>query len=595
MEKVKKIVQLLKKVDYILDARQKRNVILVFIISFVGSLFELLGVSAVIPFIQAILDPQALLKYAIVAQCASFLNIETDMQLILALGVCIILIYVIKNAFLIFSMYVQTSFQVRTQEELSVKMLNSYMHRPYTYFANINSSVVLNSVDGDIARTFDIINCLFKLVAELLTVSAILILLFITDWKLASGVAVFSVIAFVGITKFFKQRMRTWGELQRKFNEELVKVTHHAIWGIKEIIVNDKQEFFCDEYERTYDKRIKTDITRTVAQECPSKIIEAFCVSGIIIMVCVRVMAEPNVVSFVPKLAAFAVGAFRILPSVSRMVSYINNATFLKPSLDAAYQNLKDVENYERELSHKCDEVTEECKIEDIRDFSYLLLKNVWWRYDNETMDVLRGIDLKIKNGQSIAFVGASGAGKTTLSDVILGLLCPQQGKVMIDEYDIFTIPSVWKKIIGYVPQSVFLTDDTIRKNIAFGISEQDIDDERVKQAAHLAQLDTVIDDLPGGINTFVGERGIRLSGGQRQRIAIARALYDQPEILVLDEATSALDNETEKAVMESINALHGKVTLIIVAHRLSTIKNCDEIYEVTGGKAIRKLDVAEE
>lgn len=303
-------------------------------------------------------------------------------------------------------------------------------------------------------------------------------------------------------------------------------------------------------------------------------------------IVCLRIATSSDFSSFVPIFGTFAVGAFRILPSISKVSSRLNTIIFFKQTLQNTYDNLKTVEQYKYNINPATSNDLIEnnvCFTKDLR------IKSVTWRYQNANQNILEDVSLVIHKGESVAFIGVSGAGKTTLADIIMGLLKPQTGCVEIDGIDIFTIPRQWARIIGYVPQSVFLTDDSIRRNIAFGLNTDDISDEKIWHALDQAQLKTFVEDLPRGLDTIVGERGIKLSGGQRQRIAIARALYENPDILVLDEATSALDNETESAVMESIETLQGSKTLIIVAHRLTTIKNCDRIYEIADGLVIEK------
>ncbi|MDE6847500.1 MAG: ATP-binding cassette domain-containing protein, partial [Lachnospiraceae bacterium] len=340
-------------------------------------------------------------------------------------------------------------------------------------------------------------------------------------------------------------------------------------------------------YNSAYIKAEKENTKFYFLNSCPGRIIEAVCVSGIIAVVCLQYGAGNVDGNFVSKMAIFVVGAFKILPLTGNLVGMANYLVYYWAGVDATYNNLMEAERVAQEtreyiLQHNANEEP----IEEITMQNSLCIKNISWHYPNSDKQVLAGLSLEIHKNEAVALIGSSGAGKTTLSDIILGLYKPQEGNVMIDGIDIFTIPVQWSKLIGYVPQSVFLMDDTIRANVTFGLYEEDIDDEKVWDALERAQLAAFIRELPEGINTRVGERGIKFSGGQRQRIAIARALYYNPEILVLDEATSALDNETEKAVMEAIESLQGEKTLIIIAHRLSTIKNCDKIYEIVDGKA---------
>ena len=325
-----------------------------------------------------------------------------------------------------------------------------------------------------------------------------------------------------------------------------------------------------------------------MASETPAYIIEAMCVTGIVGALCIRIGNMDNISTFVPQLAAFAMAAFRLLPSIGIISSYYNNCVFYLPTIEEVYGNIVEAKRFEDELMHDSDlqNIDNDITVAFERE---LALKDIVWKYPDGIENILDHISLTIKKGESVALVGPSGAGKSTLVDIILGLFKPQKGSVLIDGINILGNREVLSKIIGYVPQSVYFLDDTVRRNVAFGIYDKEIDDEAIWKALEQAQMKTMIENLPEGLDTMVGERGIRFSGGQTQRIAIARALYTNPDILVLDEATSALDSETENAVMEAIDALKGQKTLIIIAHRLTTIKNCNKIYEISNGKVIEK------
>ena len=314
----------------------------------------------------------------------------------------------------------------------------------------------------------------------------------------------------------------------------------------------------------------------------PKYIVEAVCMTGLVLAIIIKILfGEADMIHFIPQLTVFATAAFRLLPSVGRINGYLTQMLSYLPSIDLVYHDLKEVDQYQTEGNQED---------ESIYEFSNEIhIDHVTFRYPDGVEDIVHNVDFKIPKGKTVAFIGSSGAGKTTMVDIILGLLKPTKGFIYADEMDIHKNPDKWHKQIGYIPQMIYLADDTIRANIAFGVFEEEIDDEAVNRALRQAQLDGFINTLPEGINTYVGDRGVRLSGGQRQRIGIARALYHNPEILVLDEATSALDNETETAVMESIDSLQGMKTMIIIAHRLTTIRNADFIYEVSDGQVINR------
>ena len=414
----------------------------------------------------------------------------------------------------------------------------------------------------DVNGVFNIISNIFKLLAELLKCGAITSLLLIVDFSMAVGIVGLAGICLVAVTLGFKRIMSDMGHQQREAGRNCSKHTYQAINGIKEITVMRRRENFVKQYDKAADLRRETNLAYNFITACPNRIVEAVCIGGIMAVVCIRIANGADMAEFVPQLGTFAVAAFQILPSISNISAYVSGLVFYRPTLEEAYNNITEARDVE----------------------------NIVWHYHNsDKKNILNGLSLEIKKGQSVALIGASGAGKSTLADVILGLLPPQEGTVNVDGKSIYEIPNEWAKMIGYVPQSVFLIDDTIRNNVSFGLLPEEIDDKKVWGALEQAHLAEFVRSLPRGIDTIVGERGVRFSGGQRQRVAIARALYYNPEILVLDEATSALDTETENAVMESIDALQGKKTLIIVAHRLTTIRNCDRIFEIVEGKAVER------
>lgn len=344
-----------------------------------------------------------------------------------------------------------------------------------------------------------------------------------------------------------------------------------------------RQKNFLKKYYDASEQKAHIDVKYVVINSCPDKLIEVICVGGIMFALCIRLKIGVNVAEFITNLAAFAVAAFRMMPAIAKLIGYVNGLFFYRKALDATYDVI-----YETKVYKKEEVLNNVGYAETNRQFvSNICLKNIYWKYQSNPRYILEDLNLRIEKGSSVAFIGTSGSGKTTLADIILGLLRPEKGCVEVDGISIDKIPNEWSRMIGYVPQSVFLMDDTITRNILFGLPDEEENEERVWEALEQAQLAEFVRELPEGLNTIVGERGVKFSGGQRQRIAIARTLYYNPEIILLDEATAALDNDTEKAVMEAIENLKGKKTLIIIAHRLSTIKQCDVIYEVVGGKAV--------
>ena len=583
---IKTVINVIGELNYILNKTLKKKAIFVFLVIVFSAVFELLGVSAILPFVQAIMSPEILSSNKHIQDVLNILEVHTNTSIVVAMGILIIAIYLIKNAFMIFSSFVQADYSTKVQKTLAVKMLNSYMSRPYTYFLNINSAEILRGCQNDISASFDVIQRLLSLLAEVFTVLVIGIYIIYMDSIIAYAVIVLMTIVMFLMIFYFKPLIKRAGNKKIEVNTKKNKIITQAVSGIKDILVKRRNLQFIKEFESVTEEERKVQRLFTVLSECPDRIVEGVCVSGIMGVVCIRMMMAPNeMASFIPKLAAFAMAAFRILPSIGKITNRMNGIVFNRPGLHNVYLNFKAANEYQNEL--RC---VQKSSIGDDIDFQYnLCIRDVDWKYGESKPFVLHGTTLEIIKGQSVALIGSSGAGKTTLADVILGLLPPQSGSVLMDGMDVYSIPEAWSRIIGYVPQSVYLADDTIRNNVRFGYTDGQNDDDKIWKALAQAQLSDFVRSLPHQLDTIVGERGVRFSGGQRQRIAIARALYSEPEILVLDEATSALDNETETAVMEAIDSLQGKITMIIVAHRLTTIKNCDKIYEIIDGKAIER------
>lgn len=592
MNYIKSFKDILRKLNYILNREQKRWAFAMLILIAIGAVVETLGVSVIIPLIEVMMTPDIIRNGLPIASLAERAQSMSDMELMVWVGVGVIIVYILKNLYLTFLSYIRAWYTCKIQRELSVKMMKSYIGRGYSYFLNTNVSHLLRGVNGDVGGVQSVINSLFKIITEGMTAIFIVVYIMIQDFLVALIVAGIGAACVLVLTVFFKGKMSRYGELYRDYIGITNKNSLETFEGIKEIMVMRRERHFSDEYERNYDIMQNANIVHTVASEVPAYVIEASCIAGLVVALIVRMSTSVDVAAFIPKLAGFAIAAFRILPSLGRITSAANSMVYAIPSMNACYENVYEANNFQYNPMQLEADKTATTVMHPLFFDHEITLQDIHFHYDNSDIEVLDGINMSIRKGTSVALVGSSGAGKTTLADVILGLLYPQKGDILVDGQSIYKNRNGWSKLIGFVPQAVYLTDDTIRHNVAFGIDEDQIDDDKVWHALEQAQLDQFVRDLPDGLNNIVGDRGIRISGGQRQRIAIARALYEDPEILVLDEATSALDSETETAVMESINYLHGKKTLIIIAHRLSTIENCEYKYEVGGGQIQERTDL---
>lgn len=580
MNNIKYFFDVLKKLNVILDRKQKVKGIKILFWMFVSSVFELVGIAIMSPFLNALLQPNDLMANDYVGWIARKLGIQsyTGFLAIMVLG--IVVIYIIKNILLVYSRAMQMTYQCHVEEELSLTMLRSYLNKPYSYYVQNNSNDIRHGAIEDVTYIFYILQALCQLTAESITVIFILAYIVYKDWFMAVGIALAAGGTVLALAVGFKNVLKRSGEKFRVQDLERNKSILQVSQGIKDIFVMQRKDYFYEKYKMAYDEFRKAKITHAVIEGCPERIIEMVFIASICLIVFLRIGQGIDAMSFVPQLGMLAMAAYRLLPSINKFSNGINTIIFYNPSLNVAYENICAARAEFKKIA-----ATENSGAKTLSFEKSIDVEGIVWQYDNSERKILDQASLEVKQGDSIAIIGESGAGKTTLADILLGLYKPMVGSVYVDGQDIFSNLKQWAQIISYVPQTVYLLDDTIRENIVFGYDEAD--DNRIWDALEQAQLKDFVKNLPDGLNTVVGESGVRFSGGQRQRIAIARALYSQPDILVFDEATSALDNDTEAAVMEAIDSLKGRKTLIIIAHRLSTIKNCNSVYEVKNGSIV--------
>lgn len=578
---LKSTKEILGKLNFILSGQQKRQAVIVFFMMLVGAVFETMGVSIILPLVQAMIAPQKLLENAVVAKTAELLSLDTSVKLINFICICTVILYCVKNAYMCFLSYVKSRYTNKIGRELAARILRAYTQREYTFFLGYSSGECLRDIGEDVSGVSNILNSGFTLITDCITIGLIVLYIFVVNYQLALVSIVIALLCLILVLKIFRNLCREWGEKNRINGERMYKYSLELFRGIKEIKILGRQKYFVDHYEHTSIKQSRITSKYSLALASPAYIIEALFVSGLLLALCLGNSFSENMLTMLPQLASFAIAAFRVLPSLGKISSSINNVIYAIPAVNATYSHMEGIAA-DRTESLDRDEKNVEFENE-------ISISHISWQYPNTDRKVIDDLSMKIAKGSSVAFIGASGAGKTTLADIILGLLRPQSGSVTVDGRDIGELGRAWSHLLGYVPQAAYLIDDTIRSNIAFGIEKKEIDDARVWHALEQAQLAEFVRSLPQNINTEIGEAGVRFSGGQRQRLAIARALYNDPEILVLDEATSALDNDTEKALIEAIEKFQGDKTMIVVAHRLTTVKNCDIIYEIENGKAVER------
>ncbi len=570
---------MIKKINYVLDRRQKINLCILLVIIFIGAFVELLGVSAIMPLINVAMNPETIDEKWYFVLIRKYTGITDANQMILFLAVLLIVIYILKNVYVMVMYSLQYRFVFNNQQRLSVRMMKSYMQQDYLFHISKNVAEFQRNIINDINGFFTVALNALQFLAEFSVSVVLVIFLLVQDW--VSTVAVATLLfLFMGVfTIFFRKVLVKIGEESRQANVQVTKWLFQAFSGIKEIKVANRETFFIANYDRSYKDCARAQRQQSVLTYLPKPVMETVRICSLMLAMIIKItVLKSDIASFVTTLSVFAVAAFRMLPSFNKITGYISGMMFNKPAIDAVYKDLMEIEQL---MVQKTEEQIDTQKVSLT---TAIELKNVSFRYPESDRWILKEANLGIKKNTSVAFIGASGAGKTTAADLILGILQPEEGIITINGTEIKKCMASWHEAIGYIPQTIYLMDDSIRANVAFGIPDSEIDDAAIEKALREAQLDQFVHTLPDGVNTMIGDRGVKLSGGQRQRIGIARALYRNPSVLVLDEATSALDNDTEKEVMEAIDGLHGTRTLIVIAHRLSTIRKCDKIYEVGNG-----------
>ncbi|GFI45542.1 protein glycosylation K [Lachnospiraceae bacterium] len=586
MHNVKTFLRMFQQLNKILDFRQKRNAVVVAIVAIFSALLETLGVSIILPFILAMLQPQQLLDYPYLKKTFDIFGIKAEGELLLFTALAIVSVYILKNGTILLFNFIQLNFRNRLERDLSVLMMESYIYKPYSFFLNINSAQIMQGVSGDISGVASVVDAYCGLLNEGLTVVFIGVLLVAINPVIAIGLIMLSAIIALFMVLALRKRIGECGAKTREAFTKRYKSAYQTVNGIKEVHVMKRQKEFLNEFETAASVACENNTEYLWIAKLPSRIIEVFFISGLIFMILISYHSVADMSVLIAQFGAMAVASIRILPSISNIANSINSLVFNRLSLENAYMNIINIGMKRQSDYIQCNGQSGEVLNKGFN--IELSINNIFWKYQEDLPYVLSGLSLKVKPGEAIGLMGESGAGKSTLADIILGLFTPQKGNITVDGKNIFDSKTMWHKMIGYVPQSIFLLDDSVRNNILFGVCGEQ-DDDKVWAALNQAQLKEFVQGLPDGLDTILGERGIKISGGQRQRMAIARALYYNPEILILDEATSALDNETENAIIESIDALQGEKTLIIVAHRLSTIANCDRIYEIRNGGAVLK------
>ncbi len=590
--------KMLRKLSAILDKGQKLRIAGLMVLIFIGGLMEMASASLILPLVSAVLDEEKFSSNKYVVSAMSITGISDVRSFTFLLLGAIIAAYIIKNAFLIFQTYLLARFANRNRARCTTNLLWQYLHRPYEYYLYAETSDIIRTIYGDMDNIFNLLLQCMYFASEVVVSLCLGIFLLVMDWKMTILVAGLLGLLTLFNTKVIKKHLNIAGEGSRVTQAGMYKWILQSASGIKDVKVLKKEYYFTDRYSVSAEGYADNQIKYNVLTNLPRLLIETVAIVGILVYVMIRMATGTDIAALLTTLSAFAIAAMRLLPSVNRLNTYMANIAYFEPALNYIYENV-DTKGLSEEnvlKTHAIDssaEVDRTLKIADKSEAAgftmneAIRMEGITFAYPKTDKFIFDNADMEIPIGKSVGVMGASGAGKSTIVDILLGLLKVQNGRITCDGRDVNEHYAMWLGNIGYIPQNIYMLDDSIRHNIAFGVRDEDIDDERVWAVLAEAQMKEFVEELPEGLDAQIGERGVRISGGQKQRLGIARALYHDPGLLVFDEATSALDNDTETAIMDAIERLHGRKTLVIIAHRLRTIENCDIRYEVKDGKIV--------
>lgn len=576
-------MKIFKKLMVIMNAKQKRMMGLLLVMMIFGAFLETASISLIIPVMTLVLSPNAVEENAIMASVYHGLGMTSPRQFTVVVMAAMVLAFVLKNLFLFLLQKTMYRFVYKNQFETQEKMLRSFVKRDYEFYLNIETSTIQRIIAADVVNAYLLILCLLQIMSECTVFFMLVLALLVVDFKMTLVIAGLLVVTLIVIKDVIKPIMNRTGKENQDYASLIYQWLSQTVGGIKEIKIIGKENYFISEYSERGSHYVAAMERLNLFSNAPKLLIETVCIAGMVAYMLVIVMMGKDLTEMMPALSAFAMAAVRLMPSANRINNQLTQLAYYEPFFMNVSDNLLE-ETSEENIDMSYAKEAEKLPVE-----KEITLKNITYAYPNTEKLIFDHAEMTIPVGSSVGIVGGSGSGKTTIVDILLGLLKVKEGTISADGTNVMDNYRGWLKNVGYIPQMIFLLDDDIRKNVAFGVPEEEIDEDRLWYALKEAQLDEFVKTLPEGVHTGIGERGIRLSGGQRQRIGIARALYNDPEVLILDEATSALDNDTEAAIMESINRFQGKKTLVIIAHRLQTIEKCDMVYRVENGKISRE------
>ena len=559
----------LKKINFIITRRQRLGLVLLAILLLLGMVMEVFGLGILLPAITLILDPDIINKNEYFGSISDYLGLDSHLEFVFYFLAIVLIIYLIKTLFLIFLTFKQNRFLNNINAYISNLLFEKYLKAPYSFHLSRNSTSLIKNLQVEVIYFQVYCLALLTIVIESgLVVAVIATLIYIEPVGAISVGLFFGILSYL-FYSIFKVKLKEWGSYREKLDEQISKITIESLSVIKELNVLGKQNFFIEFFSKLNYSKSRISSNHATISQLPRFYLELISIVGLVGFIFIMLFKGENPNSLITILGVFVAATFRLIPSLNRIIAAFQNLKYYNKTISLLYSEIQTNNLLVEEV------------ISDLKFKNEIVFKNVSFKYNLDNDLIFNSLNFKIKKGQTIGLIGNSGSGKSTFVDILIGLLKPTSGQILVDSQDINKSISSWQKKIGYFCQDIHLIDDSILNNIALGVEEDEINLDSIEKCLASAQLKSFIEQLPNGINTKVGDKGVQISGGQKQRIGLARALYYNPEILILDEATSSLDNKTEKEVMKAIELLSDNKTIIIIAHRLSTLSFCDKVFEL--------------
>ena len=564
----------LKKINFLITKRQRKGLVILTFLLFIGMILEVFGLGILIPVLSLLLDPKIAEESTLLIYIQKLLPEMSYQKFLYVFLFSIVALYLFKSLFLVFLTHRQNRFLSNINAFISNKLFSSYLSQPYSFHLNRNASELIKNIQIEITNLSAFFLSLITIFIEGGFILSVLATLIYLEPLGAISIGLFYGILSIFFFQFTKRKLVEWGKLRQDLDSQISKLSLDGFGGIKDILILGKRSYFTNKYSQNNFLKARVVSNQSTISQIPRFYLEFISILGLVTFIIMLLWQQKPTASIIAILGVFVAATFRMIPSLNRVIASLQSLKFYRSSLDIIHTEIMGFLDIKNEIK----------KSNDLWNFnSSIELKNTHFSYGE--INILEEIDLTIYKGQTIGIIGESGSGKSTLVDLIIGLHQPTSGDIFIDGISGFQMQQLWRSKIGYISQTIFLTDDTIANNIAFGIEKKHINFDLINELLKQVQLDKFVNNLENGLDTRVGERGVQLSGGQRQRIGIARALYNNPEILILDEATSALDSFTETQVLNSIKNLKGEKTILMIAHRLTTLADCDIVYEVKNNK----------